>query len=592
MTSHVLQPMSAAMPDVEHVLAVRGAGGYRQYRIPALAVSRQGTLLAAYDGRPNLDDLPNPIDLLLRRSTDNGRTWGKQQVVRTGRGLNGYGDPSLLVDAETGRILLFHAAGTHAGFFEAAAGLEPDDDVQHCDLSYSDDDGLTWQHRRITAQLKLRPPLRPREPSTDEPDITGIFAAAGQGIQIHTGPYRGRLVQQFVVLAGGEIMAASAYSDDHGSTWTLGELIGAGTHGHAPNENKVAALQDGRLLLHSRGTPRRLAALSDDGGATWSALRAVEDLPDPGDNGSLVRFDGLPSLDSLAGEVTDSWLLATNNHDTSLRRNTVISLSPDNGRSWPAKLVLCPGSSAYSTAARLPDGNIGVLYERQGYREIVFASVPAEQLTAQLTAQLPGGSGRAAAGSTAGSTPPGSTGGVSAPNDGDGLVFDMELRSITPGRPTVWQNAGEFHVLQSGGEDWGVHTWKEIGQGYSAEAAQVIGTREAQDLNYGPIIPGYKAGDILAFTGRARNDGSLPVAAVRLSGPSSDAFPATDLDPGEEALYFTPGYTVTRADVARGYAEVAYEVTFEVTGERGGTAERRRRAFRFDTVSGDVSATG
>ncbi len=66
----------------------------------------------------------------------------------------------------------------------------------------------------------------------------------------------------------------------------------------------------------------------------------------------------------------------------------------------------------------------------------------------------------------------------------------MELRSITPGRPPVWQNAGEFHVMPSGVEGWGVHTWKEIGQGYSAEAAQVIGTREAQDLNYGPVIPG------------------------------------------------------------------------------------------------------
>ncbi len=574
------------MPDVEHVLAVRGTGGYRQYRIPALAVSRQGTLLAAYDGRPNLDDLPNPIDLLLRRSTDNGRTWGGQQVVRTGGGLNGYGDPSLLVDVETGRIFMFHAAGTHAGFFEAAAGMEPDDDVQHCDLSYSDDDGLTWQHRRITAQLKIRQPAHPRGPSAGEPDITGIFAAAGQGIQIHTGPYRGRLVQQFVVLAGGEIMAASAYSDDHGDTWTLGELIGARTHGHAPNENKVAALQDGRLLLHSRGTPRRLAAISDDGGATWSALRPVEDLPDPGDNGSLVRFDGLPSLAFPAGDATGPWLLATNNQDTALRRNTVISLSTDNGTNWPAKLVLCPGSSAYSTAARLPDGNIGVLYERQGYREIVFASVPAEQLTAQLTASPAAAAGAAgAAGAADASASPASDADARAPEDGAGLVFDMELRSITPGRPRVWQNAGEFHVLQPGGGDWGVHTWKEIGQGYSAEAAQVIGTREAQDLNYGRIIPGYKAGDILAFTGRARNDGASPATAVRLSGPGSDAFPAADLGPGQEALYFTPGYTVTEADVARGRADVV----FEVVGERGGTAERRRRAFSFNTRTGGVS---
>lgn len=556
MTSYI-HPSRAQLPlalaAVEHILATRGTCGYRQYRIPALAVTAQGTLLAAYDGRPNLDDLPSPIDLLLRRSTDSGRTWANQEVVRTGSGLEGFGDPSLLVDMETHRIFLFHAAGTRAGFFEATAGHDPDDEyVQHCDLSFSDDDGLTWQHRRITGQLKS---------STARP-VTGIFAAAGQGIQIHSGPFTGRLVQQFVVLCAGTIMAASAYSDDHGDSWTLGQLIGQHTHGFSPNENKVVALKDGRLLLHSRSTPRRLAATSDDGGATWSALAPVEDLPDPSDNGSLVRFDGLPNVAGLAGVSTDPWLLATNNHDTALRRNTVLSLSPDSGDTWPAKLVLCTGSSAYSTATRLPDGNIGVLYERQGYRDIVFASVPAEQLTQQLTAPSETSSG-----------------------DGPGLEFDMELRSITPGRPARWLNAGEFHVMPSNKEGWNVHTWKEIGQGYTEESAQIIGTREAQDLNYGHIRPGYKAGDILAFTGRARNSGTLPVTEVRLDGPGANVFPAEDLLPGAEALYFTPTHTVTEDEVKRG----SVQVTYAVEGVMECSRRRTSRKFHFDTATGAVS---
>lgn len=555
MTSYIHQSpaqLPLALPAVEHVLATRGTGGYRQYRIPALCVTANGTVLAAYDGRPNLDDLPSPIDLLLRRSTDSGRTWSKQKVVRTGKGLEGFGDPSLLVDMETQRIFLFHAAGTRAGFFEATEGQDPDDEyVQHCDLSFSDDDGLIWHHRRITSQLKG---------STDR-SITGIFAAAGQGIQIHSGPFTGRLVQQFVILCEGTIMAASAYSDDHGNSWTLGELIGEDTHGFSPNENKVVALADGRLLLHSRSTPRRLAATSDDGGATWSSLSPVEELPDPSNNGSLVRFDGLPNVAGLADASTDSWLLATNNHDTVLRRNTVLSLSPDNGHSWPAKLVLCPGSSAYSTAARLPDGNVGVLYERQGYREIIFASVPPEQLTQQLTA------------------PP-----KTASGDGPGLVFDMELRSITPGRPATWLNVGEFHIMPSATEGWNVHTWKEIGQGYSDEAAQIIGTREAQDQNYGPITPGFKAGDILAFTGRARNGGSLPVSAVRLSGPGADAFPAEDLLPGAEARYFTPTHTLTEEEVKQDSVEVAYTLKGVVDGSRCCTS----RTFHFNIATGAV----
>ncbi|WP_347108550.1 sialidase family protein [Paenarthrobacter sp. S56] len=538
-----------ARPDVEHVLAVRGIGGYRQYRIPALAVSRSGTLLAAYDGRPNLDDLPNTIDLLLRRSQDNGATWSEQQVVRTGTGLNGYGDPSLLVDAETGRIFMFHAAGTHAGFFEAAKGLEPDNDVQHADVSYSDDDGDTWQHRRLTAQLKPA-----------HPGITGLFAAAGQGIQVHAGPYTGRLVQQFVLLVDGEIRAASAYSDDHGDSWQLGQLIGPGSSGVGPNENKVACLRDGRLLLHTRATPCRLSAVSEDGGHTWSPLEPVPGLPDPSDNGSLARFDGLPTLGSLATPDTDNWLIASNNQDPHLRRNTVLSLSTDNGATWPAKVVLCEGSSAYSTATRLPNGNVGVLYERQGYREIVFASVPARQLTRQLA------------------SPP-----VPAAVPGP-LCFHMELRSITPGRPTVWQNSGEFHVIPSTSDgQWDVQTWKEIGQGY-ADADQVLGTREAQDLNYGPVVPGYKAGDILAFTGRIRNQGSEAMTGVALLGPHPEDFPAADLAPGGHLLYFTPSYTVTESDVAAGTVELTF------TAEADGGRLRYDRKFRLDMRTGDVDA--
>lgn len=558
MTSHLFPDIPAARPAVEHVLTTRGHGGYRQYRIPALAVTTKGTLLAAYDGRPNLDDLPSPIDLLLRRSADSGRTWGGQEVVRSGTGLEGFGDPSLLVDAETGRIFLFHAAGTRAGFFEATAGMDPDDElVQHCDVSMSDDEGLTWQHRRITAALK----------ASSGREITGIFAAAGQGIQVHCGLYRGRLVQQYVVLSGGRIMAASAYSDDHGDTWRLGQLIEGTADGGAPNENKVAALSDGRLLLHSRATPRRLAAVSVDGGHSWSTPVPVADLPDPSDNGSLARFDGLPSVAGLAMRGTDSWLLATNNQDPSLRRNTVLSLSPDDGATWPAKLVLCPGSSAYSTATRLPDGNIGVLYERQGYREIVFASVPPGQLTGQL------------------SSPDAAGPDVRLPPSAPGLSFDMELRSITPGLPAVWQNAGEFHVMAPGEEGWGAEAWKEIGQAYSPDQVQVLGTREAQDLNYGPITPGYKPGDILAFTGRVRNEGPEAAATVRLSGPGADAFPVADLLAGEEALYFTPTYTVTEEDVEQN----AFTVTYELSGLCGRSSWRSSRIFRFDVTTGEVS---
>ena len=114
--------------------------------------------------------------------------------------------------------------------------------------------------------------------------------------------------------------------------------------------------------------------------------------------------------------------------------------------------------------------------------------------------------------------------------------------------------------------------------------AQVIGSREAQDLNYGPIIPGYKAGDILAFTGRVRNEGSgaatascFPDRAPRHSRPLISC-------PAEEALYFTPTYTVTDEDVTRG----ALKLTFAVEGKYEGLDVRLGRTFQFDMATGGV----
>lgn len=530
---------------VEQVLARRGVQGYRQYRTPALAVSAHGTLLAAYDGRPNPDDLPSPLDLLLRRSTDGGRTWGPQQVVRTGTGLDGYGDPSLLVDAARGRIFLFHAAGTQAGFFEAVEGLFPDHSVQHTDVSFSDDDGETWQHRRLTPGFK-------------RPGITGISAASGQGIQIHTGPFAGRLVQQMVVLFQGGIHSASAYSDDHGETWTLGELVPGG------NEAKVACRDDGTLILHTRATPFRMSAVSYDGGHSYGKLAAVAELPDPGDNGSLSRWDGLPTVHGLSSPDQSRWLLASNNQDPQLRRNTVLSLSTDNGATWRRKLVLCAGSSAYSSAARLPNGRIGVLYERQGCQEIVFASVdPA------LLAGAPEDAG------TAAGAPDGALG---------SLELDVVLCSIAPGRPAVWTTVGESVALVPDEDGWDTSAFEEMGRLPSVAEPRVLSNRESQDLNYGPIIPGYKAGDVLAFSGRAANRTALDASAVVVHGPHGPLAGPQTLS-AHSHWQFTSNYTVTDDDVAAD----AFRVQFALASGPDAAATGLVRTFTFTTTTGDIT---
>ncbi|MFI2641119.1 exo-alpha-sialidase [Streptomyces sp. NPDC018610] len=338
-------------------LATAGAGS-PYYRIPALTTTTEGTLLAAYDARPTLGDLPSDIGIMLRRSTDGGTTWQAQQVVRKDAAPNGYGDPSLLVDRETGRIFLFYAAAVNQGFLGSATGNdESDPNVLQADYSYSDDDGVTWQHERITAQIK-------------DPAWGGMFAASGEGIQVRRGAYKGRLVQQYAIRHDGANYAVSAYSDDHGATWRTGDPVGPGG-----DENKTVELSDGRIMLNTRSAPYRKVAYSSDGGVTYTAFRQDTELPDPGNNGSIARF----APDVAATHPRASWLMFSNTATTGSRSNLTVRLSCDNGQNWPVRKTVEAGSSAYSTLTPLSAGTgsdprVGLLWERDDYQHITYSS--------------------------------------------------------------------------------------------------------------------------------------------------------------------------------------------------------------------------
>jgi sialidase-1 len=333
----------------------RAGEGSPFYRIPALAVSTTGTVLAAYDARPTLSDLPSNIAVVLRRSRDNGRSWDAPIVVRRDTAPFGFGDPSFVVDRETKRIFLFYAASVRQGIFASHTGSdEHDPDIHQADVSYSDDDGLTWRHRRITAAIK-------------KPEWQSLFASSGAGIQLQRGPHAGRLIQQYAVRFNDTFYAASVMSDDHGATWRTGGLVGPDA-----DENKVVELANGLLLLNSRGKPYRRVAWSNNDGETWKRWGVNPQLIDPANNGAIMRVapDARPSASNA------HWLLFSNTEHTSERRNLTIKLSCDDGESWPFRTVVDSGPSAYSTIARLRDGTLGVLYERGPYRAITFVRMP------------------------------------------------------------------------------------------------------------------------------------------------------------------------------------------------------------------------
>ena len=323
-------------------LDVRGQG-YPVYRIPALTRTNAGTLIAAYDGRPGDGDVPSNIALIARRSTDQGTTWHSRQVIRYEPGVSGYGDPSLLVDRTTGRIFLFHVASVNQGFAGSATGnAEDDPNVLQMDYSYSDDDGLTWRHERITREAK-------------DPAWGGLFASAGEGIQIRRGQHAGRLLQQYAIRHQGGTWAASLYSDDHGKAWRFGTLVGPGL-----DENKTVELSDGTILLNSRAPGGfRQVATSIDGGVTYTGLRQDPSLVDPANNASIIRFD----LDAVPGSRAARQLLFSNTEHATRRRNLTLKMSCDDGQTWSVRRTIVPGPAAYSTLTPLGGGRFGLLYE-------------------------------------------------------------------------------------------------------------------------------------------------------------------------------------------------------------------------------------
>src|SRR5882672_10992580 len=71
-----------AAAGVEQVdVYVSGQDGYHTYRIPAVIHAKNGDLLAFAEGRKNGGGDAGDIDLLVKRSTDGGRTWGAQQLI-------------------------------------------------------------------------------------------------------------------------------------------------------------------------------------------------------------------------------------------------------------------------------------------------------------------------------------------------------------------------------------------------------------------------------------------------------------------------------------------------------------------------------
>lgn len=342
-------------PPFETDVFTSGKEGYHTYRIPALIVTKKGTLLLFCEGRKTGTGDHGDVDLVLKRSADGGKTWGPLELVyeEGSEKKVTIGNPCPVVDQETGVIWLHFCR-----------------DNKDVLVTSSADDGKTWSKPKdITKETKKE-------------DWGWYATGPGNGIQLARGKHQGRLVipcdhrvQQNVKDKEDYNKSGRShviYSDDHGKTWKLGGVTDFGM-----NECAAVELADGSLMLNMRsyrGKARRGVATSGDGGQTWSAVRDDPALVESVCQASFIRY-------TLAENGGKNRLLFSNPAVESGRRQLTVRLSHDEGQTWPFARLICPEFSAYSTLAALPGGDAGLVYEREKYGKLTFTRLTLDWLT-------------------------------------------------------------------------------------------------------------------------------------------------------------------------------------------------------------------
>ncbi|MGW0815654.1 exo-alpha-sialidase [Streptomyces viridiviolaceus] len=326
--------------------------GYACFRIPAIVRTTNGTLLAFAEGRVlNCGDAAD-VDIVLKRSTDGGRTWGPLQVVNDGGG-DTHGNPAPVVDRATGRVLL--AETYNGGRTDAAHCAVPCERIPH--LQYSDDDGLTWSAPRdLSAEIR--------------PSGWNSWYATGpvHGVQLTGGARPGRLVLgvNAETWDGDRVTgnhAALVVSDDGGDHWRVGAtdtwpVAADGTFRQKPSELTLTERADGSLLVSGReeeGTDlgHRTQAVSHDGGDSFAApFRALPDLYAPQVQGATLRLGDRLLLSAPA--------------DPDRRRTMTVRSSYDGGATWDSVdrgTLVTRDWSGYSDMTAIDGTTVGLLYE-------------------------------------------------------------------------------------------------------------------------------------------------------------------------------------------------------------------------------------
>ncbi len=364
------------------------------YRIPALATLKDGTLLAVTDIRytaPSDLGHGHALNLLIKRSTDNGENWSEEKLITNApnSGSNGYGDAAIVADRESDKVLILCVYGD-IKYQQGSSSHH-----QSVKQFVSDDGGQNFTEKDITDT---------------------IYGFNNSWVSLFFGS--GRIMQSRYIKVGSHYRIYSAllsksygnavlYSDDFGDTWKV--LGNADTSPVSDgDEAKVEELPDGNVVISSRRSgwdtdPGRLFNIftysGTEAGAWASPAKICELGKGRGTNGEIFVIKAQKKdthepaylvLQSMpAGIDTDKERTKVSIYWRELQNQNQIDLADFSDKNQWNQYLVEEGFSAYSTMTPLRDGGIGFLYEqksgnktnRDDQYDIVFKNLPIHKIT-------------------------------------------------------------------------------------------------------------------------------------------------------------------------------------------------------------------
>ena len=379
------------------------------YRIPAIAVTPQGTIVCAADYRHSYKDIGvvenGRIDLHARRSHDNGVSWDALQIIINGKGAEsedfmnvGYGDPCLVADRESGRLLLLSCAG-NVRFQDGTRRRH-----QNIARFYSDDDGASW-----SAPEDIAESIYSQFDDSPYGPVKAMFVASGRIMQSRTVKVGSHYRLYCSVLVRDvndnytNYKNFVLYSDDFSGEWrVLGGTSKAAIT--TADEAKVEELPNGSLLISSRTNGGRYYNIFDfDNVAAATGKWQQQSFSGWSNDGVVARDNStngevmlLPVVRQADGKemhlLLQSVPLGPNRSNVGIYYKGLEDdsdyLTPDLvAKSWDGVLQLTTLDSAYSTLTLQADGKVALLWEEathcaggDGYT-IVYGGYSVERIT-------------------------------------------------------------------------------------------------------------------------------------------------------------------------------------------------------------------